>query len=123
MVMVSLPVERAVTDYQVFTARTQAVQSVEIKARVTGYLAPGILFKDGGTRSRRGTFFSRSTTAPTRQRSTCPRAAVDGAKAALDQAKANLDLAKAALVKGVQADYDIGLDVQKQNMGPSASKK
>ena len=46
VVLVSQPVERTVTDYQVFTARTQAVQSVDIKARVTGYLTK-ILFKDG----------------------------------------------------------------------------
>src|SRR6516164_3249965 len=35
VVLVSRPVERTVTDHQVFTARTQAVQSVELKARVT----------------------------------------------------------------------------------------
>ena len=47
VVMVSHPVEREVTDYQVFTARTQAVESVDIKARVSGYLME-ICFKDGG---------------------------------------------------------------------------
>src|SRR5215831_9964899 len=46
VVFVSLPVERTVADYQVFTARTQAVQSVDIKARVTGYVTK-ILFTDG----------------------------------------------------------------------------
>src|SRR5580765_977139 len=45
VVEIALPVERTVTDYQVFTARTQAVQSVDIKARGTGYLTK-ILFKD-----------------------------------------------------------------------------
>ena len=46
VVMVSQPVERSVTDNQVFTARTQAVESVDIKARVSGYLTE-IKFKDG----------------------------------------------------------------------------
>ena len=35
---VSHPVEREVTDYVDFTGRTDAVQSVSIRARVTGYL-------------------------------------------------------------------------------------
>lgn len=100
MVMVSQPIERVVTDYQVFTARTQAVQSVDVKARVTGYLT-GILFKDGQNVQAGQVLFQ-----------------IDDRpyKAALDQAKANLDFAKASLVKA-QAEYNIGLSVQKQNPG------
>jgi RND family efflux transporter MFP subunit len=37
-VQVSLPVADALTDYEVFTGRTQAVRSVDLRARVTGYL-------------------------------------------------------------------------------------
>jgi multidrug efflux system membrane fusion protein len=37
-VPVSRPVEREVTDYVDFTGRTEAVQSVDIRPRVTGYL-------------------------------------------------------------------------------------
>jgi multidrug efflux system membrane fusion protein len=37
-VPVSVPVEREVTDYVDFTGRTDAVQSVDIRPRVTGYL-------------------------------------------------------------------------------------
>lgn len=37
-VEVALPVEREVTDYSVYTGRTAAVQSVEVRARVDGYL-------------------------------------------------------------------------------------
>lgn len=98
--MVAHPIERTITDYQVFTARTQAVQSVEIKARVTGYLTK-ILFKDGDLVKEGEVLFQ-----------------IDDRpyKAALDQAKANLELARAALVK-TQAEYDIGLAVQKQEAG------
>src|SRR3954470_21666575 len=43
---VSRPVEREVTDYVDFTGRTDAVQSVDIRPRVTGYLVK-IPFKEG----------------------------------------------------------------------------
>jgi RND family efflux transporter MFP subunit len=100
VVEVALPIERTVTDYKVFTARTQAVQSVEIKARVTGYLTK-ILFKDGDEVQADAVLFQ-----------------IDDRpyKAALDQATAAVVAAKAALVKA-QADYDIGLDVKKKSSG------
>ena len=37
--MVSQPIRRQVTDYARFTGRTAAVESVELRARVSGYLA------------------------------------------------------------------------------------
>lgn len=46
IVQVAIPLERVVTESEVFTARTQAVQSVNIKARATGYLTK-LGFKDG----------------------------------------------------------------------------
>jgi len=45
-VTVSYPVEREVTDYADFTARTAAVDSVELRARVSGYLDK-VNFKEG----------------------------------------------------------------------------
>jgi RND family efflux transporter MFP subunit len=45
-VTVSYPVEREVTDYADFTARTAAVDSVELRARVSGYL-DRVNFKEG----------------------------------------------------------------------------
>ena len=45
-VSVSYPVEREVTNYADFTGRLEAVYSVEIRARVTGYL-DRVYFKDG----------------------------------------------------------------------------
>src|SRR5438445_6365932 len=45
-VTVSRPVERDVTDYADFTARTAAVDSVELRARVWGYL-DRVNFKEG----------------------------------------------------------------------------
>ena len=46
VVPVSQPVERQVTDYVDFTGRTDAVQSVNVVARVTGYLVQ-MPFKEG----------------------------------------------------------------------------
>ena len=45
-VAVSYPVEREVTDYKDFTARTAAVDSVEVRAHVWGYLDK-VNFKEG----------------------------------------------------------------------------
>ena len=45
-VLVTTPVEGIVTDYEEFTGRTEALESVEVRARVTGYLQK-ILFEDG----------------------------------------------------------------------------
>ncbi len=45
-VAVSYPVERDVTDYADFTGRTAAVDSVEVRARVSGYLDK-VNFKEG----------------------------------------------------------------------------
>src|SRR5438876_4068435 len=45
-VTVSYPVEREVTDYKDFTARIAAVDSVEVRAHVWGYLEK-VNFKEG----------------------------------------------------------------------------
>ena len=45
-VTVSYPVERDVTNYADFTGRTAAVDSVEVRARVSGYL-DHVNFKEG----------------------------------------------------------------------------
>jgi RND family efflux transporter MFP subunit len=46
VVSVSHPVQREITNYADFTGRVEAVFSVEIRARVTGYLGQ-VFFKDG----------------------------------------------------------------------------
>src|SRR5439155_14123151 len=44
-VSVSTPVTRAVTEYEEFTGMTQAMQTIEVRARVSGYLSK-IYFKN-----------------------------------------------------------------------------
>jgi len=46
VVMVSPPVQREVTDYYEYTARTAAVTAVEVRARVSGYLVK-VNFQEG----------------------------------------------------------------------------
>jgi RND family efflux transporter MFP subunit len=45
-VLISSPVVQEVTDYEEFTGRAEAMKTVEVRARVTGYLTK-ILFTDG----------------------------------------------------------------------------
>lgn len=45
-VRVRLPIQREVIDYNAFTGRTAAIETVQVRARVTGYLDK-IHFKDG----------------------------------------------------------------------------
>lgn len=46
IVAVTQPVEREITEHEEFTGRTDAVLTVDVRARVTGYLEK-VLFKDG----------------------------------------------------------------------------
>jgi RND family efflux transporter MFP subunit len=84
-VTVSYPLEREVTDYQDYTGRTAAVDSVQVQARVTGYLEK-IYFTEGA-----------EVTEDTVLYEIDPRpykAAYDAAKAQLAQNVAALELAR-----------------------------
>jgi membrane fusion protein, multidrug efflux system len=84
-VTVSYPLEREVTDYQDYTGRTAAVDSVQIQARVTGYLEK-IYFKEGAE-VQEGTVLYEIDPRPY-------KAAYDSAKAQVAQNVASLALAK-----------------------------
>ena len=84
-VTVSYPLEREVTDYQDYTGRTAAVDSVQVQARVTGYLDK-IYFKEGAEVTE-GTVLYEIDPRPY-------QAAYDAAKAQVAQNVASLELAK-----------------------------
>ena len=86
-VTVSYPVEREVTDYADFTGRTAAVDSVEVRARVWGYLDK-VNFKEGALVKKGDVLFEID-----------PRTY----QAALDQAEGNLASMEARL-KRLDAD-------------------
>lgn len=98
IVTISQPIERAVTDYVDFTGRTEAVYSVDIRGRVTGYLMK-MPFKEGAEIKVGDVLFE-----------------IDDRpyKADLDRAKGDVERQKASVVKA-QADYDIALNIQKEN--------
>src|SRR5215468_11962544 len=82
-VTVSSPVERDVTDYVDFTARTAAVDSVEVRARVWGYLDK-VNFQEGALVKKGDVLFEIE-----------PRTY----EAALDQAKGNVSQFEARLTR------------------------
>jgi RND family efflux transporter MFP subunit len=81
-VFVAQPVERMVTESEEFTGHTVAVETVEIRARVSGYLEK-VLFKDGDLVQAGDTLFEID------QRPY--RAELNRAQAASAQSKAHLD--------------------------------
>ncbi len=99
-VEVAPPVKRDICDYQIFTARTQATQSVDVRPRVSGYLTK-IDFKDGEDVNEGQVLFEIDDR---------PYAA------ALEQAKGQLEVAQASLLR-TQAELEIGLNTQKNNPG------
>jgi RND family efflux transporter MFP subunit len=84
-VTVSYPLERKVTDYQDYTGRTAAVDSVQVQARVTGYLDK-IYFKEGAE-VKEGACLYEIDRRPY-------KASFDAAKAQVAQTKASLALAR-----------------------------
>jgi len=105
VVPVSKPVERKVTEYVLFTGRADAVNAVDIRARVTGYLVQ-VPFREGADVKKDDLLFEID-----------PRPY----KAALDQAKGT-QAHDQALLKNAQAEfarfkalYDLGV-VSKESM-------
>jgi RND family efflux transporter MFP subunit len=88
-VTVSYPLEREVIDYSNFTGRTAAVYTIQMRARVTGYLDK-INFKDGESVEEKSVLCEID-----------PRVY----KAAYDQAEANVAQAQAH-VSRLQGDFD-----------------
>lgn len=88
-VIVATPVKRAVTDHDEYVGRFVAVDSVEIRARVSGYLE-AVHFKDGQL-VKQGDLLFTIDRRPFRN--------------ALDQARANLETAKSN-VQYTKADFD-----------------
>src|SRR5476649_83675 len=116
-VTVSHPLAKEIVDYDEFTARLGAVNSVEIRARVSGYLQK-VNFKDGAE-VRKGDLLFVIDPRPY-------QAELDSAQAALDRAKTQLELAtndnKRALdlfqSKAISAEE---LDTRSKNLAVASS--
>jgi RND family efflux transporter MFP subunit len=106
-VSVSYPVERTITDYADFTARTAAVDSVEVRARVWGYLKK-VNFKEGSLVKQGDVLFELDPHPYESERSRS-RANVNSAQAHLTRTLADLKRAGELLPRKAiaQSDYDL----------------
>lgn len=89
-VSVATPLQQQVTDWDEFTGRLQAVETVEVRPRVSGYLQ-SVNFREG-TFVEKGDLLYVIDTRPY-------QAAVDQARAELSRTVASLDLAKINLAR------------------------
>ena len=96
-VTVAKPVQRAVIDHDEYVGRFVAVNSVEIRARVSGYLEE-VHFRDGQL-VKQGDLLFTIDQRPFRN-------ALDQARANLDLAKSNLAFTEADLTRGQQLVRD-----------------
>jgi RND family efflux transporter MFP subunit len=112
-VTVSYPVEREVTDYADFTSRTAAVDSVELRARVSGYL-DRVNFKEGAVVKKGDVLFEidpRTYAAAVE----AAQGAVANSEASAALAEANLDRARRLVGQAVsRQDYDTYATQKKQ---------
>jgi RND family efflux transporter MFP subunit len=88
--MVSQPLEREVTDYYEYTARTAAVDAVEVRARVSGYLVK-VNFREGSV-VKKGDLLFQIDPRPF-------QAALDEAKGQVAQLEARLARAEADVAR------------------------
>jgi RND family efflux transporter MFP subunit len=96
-VTIAKPVKRTVSDFDEYVGRFVAVNSVEVRARVSGYLE-GIHFKDGQT-VKQGDLLFTIDKRPFQN-------AVDQARANLNAAKSNLAFTEADFTRGQQLVRD-----------------
>ena len=96
-VTVAKPVKRPVSDFDEYVGRFVAVNSVEVRARVSGYL-DAIAFKDGQT-VKQGDLLFTIDKRPFQN-------AVDQARANLNAAKSNLAFTEADFTRGQQLVRD-----------------
>ena len=92
-VTVAKPIKRTVTDFDEYVGRFVAVNSVEVRARVSGYLE-GVHFKDGQM-VKQGDLLFTIDKRPFQN-------TLDQARANLAQAKSNLAFTEADLTRGQQ---------------------
>ncbi|MCU0574486.1 MAG: efflux RND transporter periplasmic adaptor subunit [Syntrophobacteraceae bacterium] len=104
-VVVSKPVQQAVTEYAEFTGRTEAVELVEIRARVEGYLQ-SIHFQPGG-KVREGDLLFQIDPKPYQVKLDEARAEIERRQAELKQADAALKRKEMALKANAVSELEV----------------
>ena len=100
-VTVSYPVQREITDYADFTARTAAVDSVEVRSRVWGYLKK-VNFKEGALVKKDEVLFELDERPYQAEYARC-LALLNSAQAHLNRSLADLQRGRAAAEEGDRA--------------------
>jgi len=112
-VEVAVPTEQEVTDYQDFTGRIEAVDSVEIRARVSGYLTkvsfdPSL---ESGAEVKAGDLLFEIDERPYQIAVESARAQLAHAEASLKTSSAELERTEALFKKQVSTQADLDRDV------------
>jgi membrane fusion protein, multidrug efflux system len=108
-VTVSHPLKRSVGDYADFTSRTAAVESVDVRARVGGYLGK-INFKEG-TLVKKGDLLFQIDPRPFVAELNRAKAQVEQAKASITQSQSQLNVSEAD-----EGRAAAGLDYQRRRL-------
>ena len=116
-VEVSKPVERVIIEWDEYTGRMQAVESVEIRARVSGYLNK-ILFKDGG-KVKKGDLLFEVDPRPYKAQLNQARAVLNNSKSKLTLAENDFQRAKRLLKE--QAISEEEYDTRSKNMAQAGA--
>ena len=105
-VSVAVPLARQVTDWDEFVGRFEAVQTVDVRARVGGYVQ-AVHFRDG-QQVRRGQLLFTLDPRPAQAALAAARASVSQAEAQLNLARANFARAEGLLEAQAvsQAEFD-----------------
>ncbi|WP_337174111.1 efflux RND transporter periplasmic adaptor subunit [Paludisphaera sp.] len=106
LVLYDRPVSREVLDFETFPGRTEAVMSVEIRSRVSGYL-DHVYFQDGQKVEKGEVLFQIDAREF--------QAKVDQTRAAVEQAEARAKRLESELQRG-KALYDRGISISREEL-------
>lgn len=115
-VIVATPVTQDVTDYMDYTGRTEAVESVDIRSRVSGYLTKVEFMGSLNSEVKAGELLFQIDDRPYKNALLSAEARVASAKASLKTSSAELERTEGLFKKGVvvqaELDRDIGRKAQ-----------
>ena len=104
-VVVETPIQRDVTNFANFTGNTQAIESVEIRARVDGELEEFTFEPASGV--RKGQLLFRIEQAPYIAARDRAKAEVDSAKAAVERTESDVDRLEQAVEKNAVSQQEV----------------
>jgi RND family efflux transporter MFP subunit len=110
-VIVALPIQQEVTDYMDYTGRTEAVESVDIRPRVSGYLTKVGYMGSLDSEVKEGALLFQIDERPYVNALESAKARVASAKAALKTNAAELERTEGLFKKGVSVQSDLDRDI------------